>query len=194
MSTRRTSLESGIFMFRQFLQDRRIASIKSTSPYLVRRICGRIDFSRTRVVVEFGPGLGCFTRVLLQRLSPESRLILFETNPEFARRLRKLRDPRLRVAFGTAEGVTEVLEREGLRSADVVLSGIPFSHFPEVAKMRLLQDTRALLGDDGVFLAYQSSAHLEKYLKRVFPRVRVERELFHIPPLVVLEAGGRRAA
>jgi phospholipid N-methyltransferase len=194
MATRRSTLEGGIFMFRQFLRDRRIASIKATSPYLVRRICGRIDFSRRRVVVEFGPGLGCFTRVLLQRLSQDSRLIVFETNPEFARRLRKIRDPRLLVAFGSAEAVTEVLDREGLAGADVVLSGIPFSHFPEVRKMKLLRDARAILGDDGVFLAYQSSAQLEKYLKRVFLRVRVERELFHIPPLVVLEAGCRRAA
>lgn len=181
-------------MIRQFLRDRRIASVKATSPYLVRRICNRIDFSRPLVVVEYGPGLGCFTKELLERLSPDSRLILFETNPEFARRLRKVRDPRLRVASGSAESAREVLEREGLDGADVVLSGIPFSMFPELPKMKLLRDTRAILGDDGIFLAYQASAHLEKYLKQVFPRVRVERELFHIPPLVVLEAGGRRAA
>lgn len=186
-------MTSRIFLFRQFLKDRRIASVKSTSTYLVRRICGRMDLSGPRVVVEYGPGRGCFTKALLDRLSPDSRLVLIETNPEFVALLRRVRDPRLRVASGSAEGVKNVLGRLGLRRADYVLSGIPFSHYPESRKLRLLEDTRAVLGDDGVFLAYQSSAHLKKYLKRVFPTVKVERELFHIPPLVVLEARSRAA-
>ena len=193
MPPQREPPESGVFLFRQFLRDRRIASVKSTSPYLVQRICNRMDFSRPRVVVEYGPGLGCFTKVLLERLSPDSRLILIETNAEFLKVLRKVRDPRLCVASGSAEGVKDILRRLGLAGADYVLSGIPFSYYREAPKMLLLEHTREILGENGVFLAYQSSAHLEKYLKRVFPRVRVERELFHIPPLVVLEARTRVA-
>lgn len=193
MSSRRPDPDAGVLLFRQFLRDRRIASVKSTSPYLVHRICSRMDFTRRRVVVEYGPGLGCFTRVLLERLTPDSRLILLETNPEFVSVLRRFRDPRLRLAFGSAEGVRSVLQRLDLEEADYVLSGIPFSLLPEAPKMRLLEDTRAVLGDHGVFLAYQSSAHLKKYLARVFHRVRIRHELFHIPPLVVLEARGKAA-
>jgi phospholipid N-methyltransferase len=178
----------GIFMFRQFFRDRRVASVKATSPYLVRRLCRRLDLSGPRVVVELGPGLGCFTRALLERLSPDSTLLLIETNPDFADLLRRIREPRLHVTCGSADHVKEVLRRAGLSRADVVISGIPFSHFSEARRMSLLGDVRAVLTRGGVFLAYQSSARLRKDLKRVFPRVRVEREVFHIPPLVVLEA------
>lgn len=179
---------SGLFMFRQFLRDPRIASVKSTSPYLVRRICRRLDLARARVVVEFGPGLGCFTRALLERLSPGAVLVLIESNPEFARRLHRFREPRVRIVRGSAEQVAEILRALGLPKADVVLSGIPFSLFSEPRTLRLLEDVQEVLADGGTFVAYQSSARLEKCLKRVFGRVRVEREVFHIPPLVVLEA------
>jgi phospholipid N-methyltransferase len=188
MAGRFGSLGNGIFMVRQFIRDPRIASVKATSPYLVQRICDRLDLSGDRVVVEYGPGLGCFTRALLERMTPGSVLIAIETHEEFVRRLRQVKDPRLHVAPRSAEGVKDILARAGVGSADVVLSGIPFSLIPEGPKLRILEDTREVLGKGGVFFAYQSSRHLEPYLKRVFPRVRVQREIFHIPPLVLMDA------
>jgi phospholipid N-methyltransferase len=180
--------ESGIFLFRHFLRDPKVASLKSTSPYLVRRICRRLDLRGPRVIVELGPGLGCFSRALLDRLSPDSTLILIETNPDFANALARIPEPRLRVVFGSAVHLKDILHHAGLSRVDVVLSGIPFSYYKEAAKMKLLADIREVLAEDGLFVAYQSTAHLRKYLKRVFPRVRVERQVFHIPYLVVLEA------
>jgi phospholipid N-methyltransferase len=188
MSTRPQARENDVFMFRRFFRDYRIASVKATSAYLVRRICRRIDRTRPQVIVELGPGPGCFTRVLLERLSPDSRLVLIEANAEFAADLGKVRDPRLRVVQGNAQNIREILARAGLPKVDLVLSGIPFSFYPDVVKLKLLKDIRSVLAPDGVFVAYQATARLEKPLKRVFLRVRVEWQLFHIPPLVVFEA------
>jgi phospholipid N-methyltransferase len=99
-----------------------------------------------------------------------------------------VRDPRLRVVQGNAQNIREILARAGLTKVDLVLSGIPFSFYPDVVKLKLLKDIRSVLAPDGVFVAYQATARLEKPLKRVFLRVRVEWQLFHIPPLVVFEA------
>jgi phospholipid N-methyltransferase len=165
-----------------------IASIKETSPFMVRRICDRMDLARRRVVVEYGPGTGPFTRALLDRLSPDSRLILIEKNPEFAARLQSRHDPRVRVFQAGAEEVLDVLRACGVSHADYVLSGIPFSRIPRPDKLRLLRDTRRALGERGIFLAYQSSAHLKGALEAVFRAVRTTIEPFHIPPLVVHEA------
>lgn len=188
MSIRRPTLTSRIFMFRQFLRDHQIASVKATSPYLVRRICARLGLERMRVVVELGPGLGCFTRVLLDRLPREARLILFESNAEFITRLRSVGDPRVTVIPGGAFQIPEILSELGIDGVDAVLSGIPFSHFPQGMQTNLLRDVRSVLNDPGVFVAYQSTARLERPLREVFRSVRVEREPFHIPPLAVLEA------
>lgn len=188
MSIRRPTLKSRIFMFRQFFQDRRIASVKATSPYLVRRICARLGLERLKVVVELGPGLGCFTRVLLDRLPQDGRLILFESNEEFITRLRSHGDPRMLVIPGVALRIPEILTELGVDGVDAVVSGIPFSHYPEAMKMALLRDIHGVLNDPGIFVAYQSTTQLERPLRRVFPSVRVEREPFHIPPLAILEA------
>jgi len=188
MSARPQSRKNDAFLFRQFFRDHCIASVKATSAYLVRRICRRIDRTRPRVIVELGPGPGCFTRVLLERLSPDSVLVLIEANAEFAAELGELRDPRLRVIQGNAQNLREILSGDGIPAVDLVLSGIPFSFYRDAAKLRLLKDIRSVLAPDGVVVAYQSTARLEKPLKRVFQRVRVEWQLFHIPPLVVFEA------
>lgn len=185
---RRGPIPEKILLLREFLRDYRIATIKSTSAYLVRRICNRIDFSRPRVVVEYGPGTGPFTRLLLEKLQPGSRLILIERNPDFVRLLRKLRDPRVTVFWDSAENVRQVLCEVGVDRADYVLSGIPFSLYSSEDKRAILRDTRAVLNDHGAFIAYQSSGHLKPYLDEAFRRVSLTVEPFHIPPLFVMEA------
>lgn len=175
------------FFLREFLRDPDIASIKATSPFLVRRILDRMDLRGRKLVVEYGPGSGPFTRALLDRLSPDSRLVLIESNPEFAERLDGLRDSRVRLHRARAEEVANFVAPGG---ADYVLSGIPFSRIGEPRKTSILRDTREILAPGGAFVAYQSSALLRGPLERVFGSVRVTHELFHIPPLVVLEAKG----
>lgn len=174
------------FFFREFFRDPNIASVKATSPYLVRRILDRMDLGGRRTIVEYGPGTGPFTRPLLDRLSPDSRLVLIESNPDMVARLNGLvHDPRVRLVRAKAEEVGSIL---GPARADYVLSGIPFSHFEDPVKMRILRDTREILAPGGAFLAYQASTLLRAPLERIFRSVKVKVEPFHIPPLVVLEA------
>lgn len=175
------------FFLREFLRDPAIASIKATSPFMVRRILDRMRLHERRLVVEYGPGTGPFTRALLDRLSPDSRLVLIESNAEFVRALDRLRDPRVRLCQGSARDVGRLL---GPARADYVLSGIPFSRFDEPGRSKILADTREILKPDGAFLAYQSSPLLRGSLERVFSSVRMTVEPFHIPPLVVFEARG----
>ena len=185
---RRNNGRSRTLFLREFLRDRGIASVKATSAYVVRRVCARMDLSRRRVVVEYGPGTGPFSREILDRMTPDSRLVLVESNPEFAAMLEGLRDPRVRVFRDRAQRIPDLLRDEGLAQADYVLSGIPFSHLDDDGRRALLRDTRRILRDDGLFLAYQSSGRLRGALAEVFPRVRLTVEPFHIPPIFILEA------
>jgi phospholipid N-methyltransferase len=47
-----------------------------------------MDFSKPRVIAEFGPGEGCHTREIARHLAPESRLLLFELDPNLRSTLR----------------------------------------------------------------------------------------------------------
>src|SRR5438105_3297037 len=79
---------SVIFLKRFLKRPLQVASIIPSSRVLVRRVADWIDFSEPRVVVEFGPGEGCHTRELVRRMDSDSRLLLFELDPELAQHLK----------------------------------------------------------------------------------------------------------
>jgi phospholipid N-methyltransferase len=149
-----------------------LGSVIPSSRVLVDRLLSRIDWSRVRVAVEYGPGIGTFTADILQRLPAEGRLLTIETNGDFVDYLhRELVDPRLLVEHGSAADVEEILRRHQLPPADCVVSGIPFSVMSEGLRRSILVGTRGALAPEGAFLVYQFSGKVERDLREVFRRV-----------------------
>ncbi len=178
---------------RGFMTDKYIASITPTSEWGVRRVCAKIDPLRTKVIVEYGPGTGVFSRHLLRVVAPDAALLLIERNGRFVERLRaEFRDPRVHLADGCASRAPEILVSLGLRAADCVLSGIPFSFLSDGERERILRTTHDLIRPGGKFLAYQTfyqaNHHLKAHLERIFGNVRVEYEMRNLPPLRIYES------
>lgn len=176
-------------LIREYLRDPRVATFKATSRYVVGKVCRRMDLRRDLVVVEYGPGTGPFTQILLERLTPGSRLVAIETNQGFVELLRKIPDRRLQVFHDSAENVRAVMARAEAGPADYVLSGIPFSHYTDDVRMKLLEATRDVLGERGVFIAYQCYPLLRRYIRKVFTSCTVTLEPFHFPPYFILQGG-----
>lgn len=150
-----------------------LGSVIPSSKVLVDRLLSRIDWSRVRMAVEYGPGIGTFTAGILQRLPAEARLLTIETNGDFVDYLRReLADPRLLVEHGSAADVGEILSRHQLPPADCVVSGIPFSVMPEGLRRAILIGTRDALAPEGTFLVYQFSGKVEHDLRQIFSRVK----------------------
>ena len=178
---------------KHFVKDKYIASITPTSEFGVRRVCGKIDFGRTDVVVEYGPGTGVFTKHLLEKMGSDSRLILIERNADFSRMLgKRFRDRRVAIRNDCASNVLEVLTACGMQPADCILSGIPFSFLPYETRLEILRKSHAALREGGKFLAYQTfyqaKNHLKEPLESVFRSVRVDYEMLNIPPMRIYEA------
>ncbi|MCH8014471.1 MAG: hypothetical protein IH823_06745 [Candidatus Dadabacteria bacterium] len=75
-------------------------------------IIKNIDFSKTKCVVEFGPGIGTVTKVILKNLNQDAKLICFESNFEFCTFLDKnLNDSRLVVINDSAEKLDFYFEK-----------------------------------------------------------------------------------
>lgn len=178
---------------KHFVKDKYIASITPTSEFGVRHVCGKIDFRRSRVIVEYGPGMGVFTRYLLSRMGPESRVILIERNAGFVRLLaQRFPDPRVTIRNVCASNVLSTLEECGVGHADAILSGIPFSFLQYETRWEIVKNSHAALREDGKFLAYQTfyqaNNHLREPLESLFRGVRVEYEMLNIPPMRIYEA------
>ena len=146
-----------------------LGSIVPSSRFLIRELLQPVDWSRARVIVEYGPGVGDITAELLRRMRPDALLIAIEMNPDFVSYLRgAMTDTRLRVIEGSAEWVDEILSRFGRQQADYIISGIPFSTIPAPLRESILRKTRAVLAPGGSFLVYQFSTRVFEDLKRIF--------------------------
>jgi phospholipid N-methyltransferase len=166
-----------------FKHPRMLGSLIPSSRFLIREVMNRIDWSRARVIVEFGPGVGTLTTEMLRRLPADGRLIVFETNPEFVRFLQTaVRDPRLHVVHGSADGIDAVLAELGLPGADFVVSGIPFTTIPQPVRDSILRKTRDAVQPSGAFIVYQFTTAVLPYLESTFGEVRRGYEPLNILP------------
>jgi phospholipid N-methyltransferase len=159
------------------------------SPRLVARALAPLDWSRIRLLVEFGPGTGRFTRAALARLAPQARLVALETGRDFVGHLKRtIADPRLHVIEAPAQAVTEIMADYG--PADCILSGIPFSTLPADDRWRIVRASREALGPDGVFVAYQMRKGVLPLLEERFSEIREDYEWRNLPPCHIYWASG----
>ncbi len=182
------SVMSTLSYIKNFLTDKNVASITPSSAACVKHVCKKIDFSRSVIIFEYGPGTGVFSRYLLDHMTPDSKLILIELNTNFADKLREIDDPRVNVFDDSAAEVGEIAKSLGIDNADYIISGIPFSFLEEPDKLDVLKQTYELLKTGGGFLAYQTSGHLKDPIRKIFGKVHTELELLNIPPMLIYEA------
>ena len=165
-----------------------VASIIPSSKVLIDRVAGKFDFSIPRIIAEFGPGEGCHTREIVRRMHPESRLLLFELDPELANHLRHFfrDDPRISVLNTDAANLPRELAALGIQYCDYVVSGIPFSTMEIKKKRALLQCIHESLAPNAqsAFIIYQVTNELAGHCK-IFPRNKSEWCVQNIPPMVV---------
>ena len=154
-----------------------------SSPLIVEEVLKQIDWPRTRLIVEYGPGLGTFTRDILHRMRPDAKLVALETNDEFCKYLSvALPDPRLHLLHESATEVGPVLQRLGLSQPEYVISGIPFKTLREELRGEIVRRTHAVLGPEGRFLVYQMSSAVRPYLQSVFGEVQEDFQRVKILP------------
>jgi phospholipid N-methyltransferase len=181
---------SAIFLKRFLQRPFQVASIVPSSRALVRRVAGCLDFSRPRVIVEFGPGEGCHTREIVRRMDDRSSLLLFELDAELAAHLRRQfhDDPRVTVLHADAVNLRQELTRRGHEHCDFVVSGIPFSLLEPEKKRALLQHTHASLAPaaHAAFIIYQVTNELrDRGHCRHFARAESAYCLQNFPPMFV---------
>src|SRR3954452_21829287 len=64
-----------------------VGSIIPSSRLLIERMLRPVDWDNTKLFVEYGPGVGTFTRDLRERMSPDAKLVTIDTNSDFTKYL-----------------------------------------------------------------------------------------------------------
>jgi phospholipid N-methyltransferase len=161
-----------------------VGSVIPSSHVLEQRLVRNARLAGARCVVELGPGTGGTTRAFLRAMPSSAHLLAIELNEDFAGRLRTaIRDPRLKVAQGSAEFIERLLAEHGLPAPEAVISGIPFSTMPRDVADRIAAAVARVLVPGGRFVAYQFRAHVADYATPYLGTPRREWELVNIPPV-----------
>lgn len=185
MPAQRTSRSEQILLFgRNFIKHpKMLGSLIPSSRFLVNHLLAKVDWSRARVVLEYGPGVGTFTTEILRRMRPDAVLIALETNSDFVRFLRgRLRDQRLHVVHGSAADADAALAQFELSQADYVISGIPYTTMPPGLRDVILRKTHSVLHPHGTFLVYQFTRAVLPFLQQVFGFVDQDFEPLNVMP------------
>lgn len=160
-----------------------VGSIIPSSRVLIERMLKPVDWKRTRLFVEYGPGVGTFTRPVLDKMGQDSTLIAIDTNPDFIKFLRKsIDDPRLVAVTGSAADVRQIIADHGFENADYVLSGIPFSTLPPGLGDDIAKATSRVIRPGGAFLVYQFSPKVFDFIEPWFDRIERAFEWVNVPP------------
>jgi phospholipid N-methyltransferase len=166
-----------------------VGSIIPSSKVLIEKMLRPVDWENTKLFVEYGPGVGTFTRPVLDLMGPDAKLVTIDTNPDFTRYLREsIDDQRLIPVTGSAADVEKILADRGLGSADYVLSGLPFSPLPPGVGDAIAEATSKVIRPGGAFLVYQFSPKVKDFIKPHFERIERGFEWVNVPPATLFWA------
>jgi phospholipid N-methyltransferase len=166
-----------------------VGSIIPSSRVLIDKMLSPVDWANTKLFVEYGPGVGTFTRPILEKLAPDAHLVTIDTNPDFTRYLREsIDDQRLITVNGSAADVEKILADHGLGSADYVLSGLPFSTLPPGIGDDIAEATSNVIRPGGAFLVYQFSPKVRDFIQPHFAPIKRGFEWINVPPATLFWA------
>ena len=166
-----------------------VGSVIPSSRVLIDKMLEPVDWANTRLFVEYGPGVGTFTRPVLDKLGPDATLVTIDTNPDFTRYLKEsIDDPRLVAVTGSAADVENILADRQLGSADYVLSGLPFSTLPPGIGEAIAEATANVIRPGGAFLVYQFSPKVRDFIQPHFKPIKRGFEWINVPPATLFWA------
>jgi phospholipid N-methyltransferase len=162
-----------------------VGSVAPSSRFLIRKMLRGLDFKGANCVVELGPGEGCITRELIQKLGPNTQLFVFEMSTQFVQENLQFNDPRVHVINDSAEFVKKYLLEHNIHSVDYIISSLPLTLFPVPLKEKIVDEAVGMLKKGGIYRQYQYSTTALKLLKSRFKRVKLDYTPFNIPPAFV---------
>jgi phosphatidylethanolamine/phosphatidyl-N-methylethanolamine N-methyltransferase len=173
-----------------------VGAVAESSRGLAELITDAANVSRASVVVEFGPGTGAFTEVILRKLPAGAFCLAIEANESFAAATRR-RCPSARVVHDTATSVRKHLEAWGQSSCDCIVSGLPFASFSPALQDEILDAVKDVLRPGGRFvtfahvhgLAWPPGRRFRRRLREQFSDLTETRTVWrNFPPAFVYRA------
>lgn len=170
---------------KQFFKDKKmVGAVSPSSKFLGEKMLENVDFESSKVIVELGPGTGVFTDMIIQRMAPGAKLLVFELNDDFYGKLAaRINDPRVHILHESAEFIHNHLDKG--EQADTVISSLPLMVFPEDLRNNVVKESYKSLKDKGTYIQFQYSLQSKKLLEATYKSVSVKFTIKNFPPAFV---------
>lgn len=162
-----------------------IGALSPSSSFLAKKMLEPIQFKNAKCIVEFGPGTGVFTKKLLEKMTSDAILLAFEINPTFIEELKNIDDKRLIVINDSAEKIETYLNKYNHKSADYIVSSLPFAMIPDEVVHAILTNSDNALSENGKYIQFQYSLNAKKKLESYFSDVKINFTPLNIPPAFI---------
>ena len=182
------------FMKEVVLANKSTGALAPSSKALAEVVTAMAQLDDADVIVEYGPGTGVFTEVILRRMKREAYFLAMEVNPEFVKATQKC-CPRAVVRLDGAQNTAKYLKEAGYDHCDVIVSGLPWTRFEDALQDEILDATYDVLRPGGRFVTFGYSfsslfpsgrKFFKDKLRRKFSRVVRSKPIFqNFPPSVV---------
>lgn len=165
-----------------------VGAVLPSSRYLARKVISDIDFESAQYIVEYGPGTGIFTEQILAKRKPETTVVLVELSKEFYQNIKDRfeGEENLHIINGSAENIDWYLRQLNIPHVDYVVSGLPFTTLPKEISKMIMNKTRLILKEEGLFITFQYTLFRKQLFRDFFDCVNVKKELRNFPPAYVL--------
>lgn len=140
--------------FREFLVNwKATGAVAPSSAGLARRMVRDAGIERASCILELGPGTGSFTTLLRSTMRPGAHYLGLDMNPSFVAGLR-LRFPDLSFETAPAQEFDYSAFLGASGKFDAIVSGLPWTAFPEVLQIAILDQVMPRLRQGGVLVTF----------------------------------------
>ncbi len=138
----------------QFVQSpRTVGAVLPSSAALARVMLAPIDFTAAKMIVEFGPGTGAFTREIAARLLPGCRYLGIELSSSFVQAL-QAEFPQFTFVHGSVADLSDILADHSIVAIDAIVCGLPWATLPISLQEKVFAAMDRALIPGGVFVTF----------------------------------------
>lgn len=146
----------------------------------------RVEMKPGVIIVELGAGTGAFTRMILERLPADGRLVIFEINPVLAGHLRRnIIDSRVVILEADAVLIVDELRELNISKPDYIISGIPIGNMKPSSRLLLLSAIHDSLDENGMYIQFQYFLASLVAIRKLFHTKIIGYEYRNFPPAFV---------
>ena len=168
--------------------------VEQSSRFLIQKMISNIDFSRDLTIVQYGSGKAVFVKQILRKMSPNSKLYVFEIDEKYNKYAEKIHDSRLVYINDSAEKIhdsrlvyindsaAKIFDYVTEKEVDAVVSTLPFASLPNSLLELIITNSRVILKENGIFLQYQYFLTNKNAIEKIFgEKIKLSFEPINFP-------------